>query len=526
MSGHPDLTPELRELLAAMRDRTLAPAEVARLDALLAADPAARRAYVEYVDLCTTLAHHRGRAGVVARATTPTTVAGRRPRRWAWVGAGLAAGLFVAVGAWFAGRPAGPGPDAPPEVADAGVAVLTRSVAAVWGPSELPTAVGSVLRPGRLRLDSGLAQIEFYNGAVAVVEGPADLDVRGADEVHCRRGKLRVRVLTPGGGFRVTTPSSAVHDKGTEFGLTVDETHGDRVFVYDGAVEVRSPTGSDAGTLLTVGKGLSVGRDGAMEPAGRGTALVGTKELDALAAERQKVAARRWKDYCDELSRDPDVVLYLTFDEVLGWSRTVPNRAAGAAPGTDAAVIGCRPAEGRWPSRGAVDFKGPGDRVRVDVPGEFPSLTLAAWVRIDAFDRIFSAMFLTDDYPPYHPHWQFNNKGRLFLGVRQHSNNLSPPVLGDDLLGRWVHLAVVVDGEAGAVTHYLDGAAVSRSDCVLGRGLLVGAAEIGNWHPSEFKSVPHPVRSLNGRIDEFLMSRAAWSADRVRGHYEAGRPGS
>ena len=37
--------------------------------------------------------------------------------------------------------------------------------------------------------------------------------------------------------------------------------------------------------------------------------------------------------------------------------------------------------EGRWAGKPAFHFRNVADRIRVEVPGEFSSLTLAAWIR-------------------------------------------------------------------------------------------------------------------------------------------------
>ena len=52
----------------------------------------------------------------------------------------------------------------------------------------------------------------------------------------------------------------------------------------------------------------------------------------------------------------------------------------------DGAIVGAKRVAGRWPNKGAIEFKRPGDRVRVDIPGEFESLTFACWVKIDSLD--------------------------------------------------------------------------------------------------------------------------------------------
>src|SRR5947207_7903177 len=42
--------------------------------------------------------------------------------------------------------------------------------------------------------------------------------------------------------------------------------------------------------------------------------------------------------------------------------------------------------EGRWPDKHALEFRSVSDRVRVSVPREFESLTLAPWVRVQGLD--------------------------------------------------------------------------------------------------------------------------------------------
>jgi hypothetical protein len=50
--------------------------------------------------------------------------------------------------------------------------------------------------------------------------------------------------------------------------------------------------------------------------------------------------------------------------------------------------------------------------------------------------------------------------------------------------------------------------------------LRLGAAEIGNWVPEDF--LDNRVRSLNGRIDEFLIFDRPLSRGEIRELYSAG----
>jgi hypothetical protein len=52
--------------------------------------------------------------------------------------------------------------------------------------------------------------------------------------------------------------------------------------------------------------------------------------------------------------------------------------------------------------------------------------------------------------------------------------------------------------------------------------LRIGAAEIGNWVPQDLKD--YRIRSLNGRIDEFIVFDAPLSSEELRRIYESGKP--
>jgi hypothetical protein len=87
-----------------------------------------------------------------------------------------------------------------------------------------------------------------------------------------------------------------------------------------------------------------------------------------------------------------------------------------------------------------------------------------------------------------------------------------------------VHLAAVYDARARALIHYLDGEPVSRHDLEATISVRIGDAEIGNWSARTNQHVP--IRSLNGRMDEFGIFARAMTAEAVRAMYAAGKPGS
>ncbi len=123
---------------------------------------------------------------------------------------------------------------------------------------------------------------------------------------------------------------------------------------------------------------------------------------------------------------------------------------------------------GRWRGKRALDFKSPGDRVRLAVAGEYYAITLAAWVQVGGVDRNFNSLFLTDTWQRGNPHWQIIRSGAVALGVHeekggsQHVLN-SPVLFGPENLGVWFHLASTFDVRTGKACHFVNGRSVGEA---------------------------------------------------------------
>jgi hypothetical protein len=91
----------------------------------------------------------------------------------------------------------------------------------------------------------------------------------------------------------------------------------------------------------------------------------------------------------------------------------------------------------------------------------------------------------------------------------------SPPVLGLNQFGIWLHLAVVLDGSKKQVSHYVNGQRVSRKALKMHPPFRIGPAELGNWNGRGFpENDPFTIRNFSGAMDEFcLFSRALSDAD-------------
>lgn len=130
---------------------------------------------------------------------------------------------------------------------DVGLAMVLQLEDVRWPATAGPRPfVGQILKPSRLRFDSGRATLSMLNGVTVVVEGPADLDLVSLDQIFCRQGKLRTRVPEGAEGFVVSGPGTAVVDLGTEFAVNHTTEGRARGRVYQGMVEatVLSPTGT------------------------------------------------------------------------------------------------------------------------------------------------------------------------------------------------------------------------------------------------------------------------------------------
>ncbi len=175
----------------------------------------------------------------------------------------------------------------------------------------------------------------------------------------------------------------------------------------------------------------------------------------------------QWQFANAQLNQDPSLVVHLDFENLSGSDWTLRNAAEKNRSVPEATIVGCQRAEGRWREKQALEFQSVNDRVRLAVPGEFDALTLSAWVCVKGLDRQFNSLFMCDGFEPGTIHWLIRNDGVLGLtvfgpGAGNFQIMASPPVLTLDKFGMWLHLAVVLDGKARQVVHYVNGAPVAH----------------------------------------------------------------
>ncbi len=411
------------------------------------------------------------------------------------------------------------------------VAMLGRVADAVWQqPGETPRP-GGPLEPGALRLKSGLAQIVFYSGARLVLEGPAEVQLVSPAEVICVGGRLIAEVPPPARGFRVRTERMNVTDLGTVFGIEAGPRETE-LHVFQGRIEFQSPASATQQTLL---EGQGAIADGTSPPravSANRTRFSSLFDLQNKSSEAAVLRHEQWRAAGIRLDEDPSLLVHFEFEpsDPSDWRLQNSSKRRDATP--DATIVGCQWTEGRWPDKHALEFRNVNDRVRLEVGGEYEALTLAVWLRVQGLDREINSLFMSDGFEESTVHWSLRNDGVLGLTVIGDAPGrfqicASPPALGLDQLGLWVHLAAVVDGTSKRVTHYLNGRPVSEHAVRIGPPYRIGVAELGNWNARGFpKNDPFMIRNFSGAMDDFCLFSRALNADEIHRLYSNGKPQS
>ncbi|MGB8168568.1 MAG: LamG-like jellyroll fold domain-containing protein [Chthoniobacteraceae bacterium] len=508
----------LSRLLDQYVDEALESAEKAELEQMLLSSAEARAVFWERTRLHTLLrkqgeqAWGRQAAGPASRKVVRFPIS--RIARLAAAACLLIGGLALSWSWWTAPR----------EVMTDGVAVLGPTVNAEWSDC-VDRAAGTVLPPGWLRLQSGLAQVEFVSGARVILEGPAEFRLVAPLEGFCQSGRLTAEVPGQAIGFRVGAPKVAVVDLGTEFGMEVHRDGGTEVHVFRGQVELQR--GGDVLALAT-GDSARVTAEGAWAQFDEAAPMFPTSEqLENRAAISWRQQQDGWLSAMRQVATMPGLVWLFDFEGSTDWARTLPNVSENPARGPDGSIVGCRWQEGRWPGKRALEFRAVTDRVRLGVPGEFPSLTLAAWVRVDALDLSYNSLVMADGWDAGDVHWQITKSGQIVLGVHgaaKQYNYTTGPLFPPERLGKWTHLAVVFDRAQRRVAHYLDGQRVGDEALRPETDLPVRLehAELGNWN-SNARGDSRPIRNLRGRMDEVLVFNRGLSAAEITHIFRAGQ---
>jgi hypothetical protein len=539
--------PDLDKLLARLVDGNAAANDIAALETLLDGNPDAQRRYVHYLDLHQELLvkADQQQLGAMALESRGSSIGGGSDRVDALgqtsyedrsfsrttitAVAALAAVLLVAfglgIGQWISppsnvDRISKQSSDASDfsstnELSDNGVAVLTHAADVEWL-SDDPPRTGGILSPGELKLAHGVIHVEFYNGVQLLVEGPADLEIRSVASVVCRKGRLRSFVPPNATGFSVLTPKFELVDLGTEFAVDVASDGRSDVHVFDGEVELYLPDGKrkqDNKKVLLGGDAIVWSTEGTTTP--RAAEPESFTSFESVRTREQTLSHQNfenWQRWNQSLRDDPRIVTRYDFQKE---GTTLIDSGTTKAHGT---IVGCEWTSGRWPEKQALEFKRPGDRVRINVPGRYDQVTLSMWMRMDALPNRLQSLVLTDGYEVARAHWQVSPAGELRLGLRlpsepgniQASGYGSPTLFSPRHIGTWNFICTVYDRKSQQVRHFFNGRQVSSEPIVFDQSIEFGTAEIGNWGvPLNPESPSYVIRNFIGRIDELTIWNVA-----------------
>ncbi len=533
---------ELEKLLSAIEDEGGTQERYDRLNALLHGDPEACEFYLNYQTLIAALDQTYAAQPVeLADEDKPENVALRTthmivqssPRvattKWNnpwWIGAaasvmvtGMVLGLFALSG----GNKDKPTVSPTGEIlSEDGVAVLTRTLEADFG-TDGPVA-SDILAKGPIELKSGLAQIEFYNGARALVEGPARIELLDDESIFVASGRVRAQVPPQAQMLRVFTPQAELVGSEGEFGLYVDGLESTEFHHFDGNLDYRAAKGDLV--TNTVGEAIFVSNDGIAEYLEEADAKKFIGWVDILESSRA-AATRRYRDWrisTSELMSDPRVRVYYTFDDQNPGDRMLTNHA-GTSSHEDGAIVGSRWIQGRWRDKRALAFNKASDRVRFAIEGSPKAVTLVSWVRFDRASGKPQTLLSPDKTADGIPEWRVDEKGRLQLRVPTNGGKAfesvlsKTPVLTRKNQGRWHHVATVIDSESRKVTHLVNGKPISTSMLRSKPNLQFGRVQLGNVAKANGKP-----SHLTGRMDEFIVFADALSAGEIANLFEDGRP--
>ena len=115
---------------------------------------------------------------------------------------------------------------------------------------------GDVIRTGLLELDVGIVRLDFANGAMVTLQGPARFEIISAQKTRLESGILTASVPRSAVGFEVITPAVDVVDLGTAFGVSVGADGETDVCVFEGEVQVSLTESADTPQLVREGNAV------------------------------------------------------------------------------------------------------------------------------------------------------------------------------------------------------------------------------------------------------------------------------
>jgi len=223
---------ELTELFAKVRDESLSPEELRRLEERLRSSAEDREHFLRFQQLHSlleTMPPSEDEEAIEESMRGGRVI--RFPGRWAAIGLAAAATIAVAALVWF--QALAPDFDSP------AIATLLLAEDSRWERGGPVLQEGQLLSSGPLRLLEGSAVVRFAGGAEVVLTGDTKIDLISARSVRLRHGEAVIRAVEGAEGFTVFTPEGEMIDLGTEFAVRVENSGATELHVHEGEVAVK-----------------------------------------------------------------------------------------------------------------------------------------------------------------------------------------------------------------------------------------------------------------------------------------------
>jgi ferric-dicitrate binding protein FerR (iron transport regulator) len=389
------------------------------------------------------------------------------------------------------------------------VATVTALVDAQWEGAPLPASTS--LNIGSYHLLSGLARIDFSDGSQAILQGPATFAV---DRKRLQLASGRVVVSCPTKASRslvVETSDARIVDLGTEYGVMTGPQSASLVQVFQGSVQVTPKNNAAVAKALKAGDCWS----SAAQPVTQSqTAFVREGELEIDTRAAGSAAAAHWADSIRKSVADRSLIFASDLNPL--WDgKSIANLAKRDDPWFGALSLGV-PLEfvpGRLNDDQALHFSTLRQALRLNIPGRFASLTLAAWIKLDsepAGSQRHRGILMSDGWGETgQVHWQIKRHGiRLSLFDRGDDEDPRYSATTETLFdGGWHQCVSVIDTSTPAnqtVSHYIDGKIIYRRQIPVAiPTLTLGNCCVGNWVPSADDLADD--RTLGGSVDDLLI---------------------
>ena len=249
--------------------------------------------------------------------------------------------------------------------------------------------------------------------------------------------------------------------------------------------------------------------------------------LPALQGAKEKAKHARWLGYKNNLRCEPSLVAYYTFEE--GKSSKLKNKAVGdpmnakyAPEKMDGTISGATWVKngGRWTGKNTLEFDGSNDYVDCGNAASLnitDAITIEVWVKRNSknnFERFLSHSIDSSNYA-YEVGVDFANPDKWRLRLNSDGATLLATMVGD--AGEWMH-----------VVYSYDKSLVSDNMKIYKNGVLLTSgnytASLTNHGTLRTNRAGKNDGWLNGTIGEVAIYNRALSANKIKGHYEMGRP--